>query len=224
MTIDFRRFAVGARAPVLALLFAVSACLSVPGVAAADQRYSSVVNNIRPATSGLQVTVLGSDSEMRLANRSGMDVAVVGYDGDQLGRVLSDGSVQVNLTSPSYWLNQERMGGVNPPPSAKVGARPDWKTINRTGVLIWHDHRMHWMGTGVPPAVKDQAKRTRVWNYKVPILVGGKPVSIDGTLWWAGQDEGAPAGAFVCLALIVFVTLGAVFAARRRRAPGGGEG
>jgi hypothetical protein len=223
LTIDFRRFAVGARAPVLALLFAVSACLSVPGVAAADQRYSSVVNNIRPATSGLQVTVLGSDSEMRLANRSGKDVAVVGYDGEELGRVLSDGSVQVNLTSPSYWLNQERMGGVNPPPSAKVGARPNWKTVNRTGVLIWHDHRMHWMGTGVPPAVKDQAKRTRVWNYKVPILVGGKPAAIDGTLWWVGQHEGAPIEAFIGLALIIFVVLGSALVVRRRRATEGLE-
>ncbi len=219
--LGFSRISGGARAPVLALLLVVVACLSLAGVAVADQSYSSVVRGVRPQVHGVEVSVLGADSEMRLANRSGKDVVVIGYDGDEVGRVLADERVQVNLASPSYWLNQERMGGVTPPSSAKAGARPDWKTVNRTGVLIWHDHRMHWMGQGVPPVVKDRAKRTLIWNYKIPIVVGGKPGRINGTLWWVGQDQSVPTAAFVGLGLIILVVLAGVLVVRRRRTAGG---
>ncbi len=185
--------------------------------AQADGRYSSVVTSVAPDIPGLEVSVVGSDEQMRLANRSGKTVAVVGYDGDQVGRVLADRTVEVNLSSPSYWTNQERMGGATVPRYAKKGAVPRWRVLNKTGVLIWHDHRIHWMGVGIPPSVKDKSKRTRVWNYKVPIIVQGKPVSVNGTLWWVGQSDGVPTLAIGSVAVLALLVVGAVLARRRRQ-------
>ena len=193
------------------------ACLSYVPVALADGRYSSMVNSLQPIVAGVDVSVVGADSQLRLANRSGRTVTVIGYEGDQVGRVLGDRTVQVNLASSSYWINQERMGGVVPPSSARKGAAPRWKTVDRTGVLLWHDHRMHWMGRGVPPTVRDRSKRTLVWDYRIPLRVGAEPVTVNGSLWWVGEGSGVPAGAIESLVVIGLLVAGTVLVVRRRR-------
>ena len=200
-----------------ALLLAVLAALVSSAGASADARYSSVVTAVNPVEPGVQVSVMGSDNQMRLANRSTVPVTVFGYQGDAVGRVLPDGTVQVNRASPSYWINQERMGGTAIPSDASVKAAPRWTTVNRTGVLMWHDHRMHWMGASPPSAVKDAAKRTRVLDYVIPIRVGSAAGTISGTLWWLGDPKGAPLTPFIILAGVALLGAVGVLAIRRRR-------
>ena len=206
-----------ARAAVAALAACLVAAL-LPGRAAADARYSSVITSVTPPVKGLKLTVLASDNFMRLQNSSGSVITVTGYDGEPMGRVLPDGSVQVNLKSPSYWLDQERMGTAPVPATANAKAAPQWNTVDKTGVLIWHDHRMHWMGTSPPPIVKDSGKRTRIFNYSVPIAVGSTPGRVTGTLWWVG-DGGRPPG-WAIPALVILVLGGGllVILVRRQRA------
>ena len=201
-----------------AVLVACVLCAVTPGQAAADARYSSVVTSVTPPVKGLKLTVLGSDNFMSLQNSSGSAITVTGYDGEPMGRILPDGSVQVNLKSPSYWLDQERMGTAPVPARANAKAAPQWKTVDKTGVLIWHDHRMHWMGASPPPIVKDSGKRTRIFNYSVPITVGSTPGRVTGTLWWVGDGGGAPGWAIPALVILVIAGGLLVLLVRRRRA------
>ncbi|MCX6394162.1 MAG: hypothetical protein NTY57_04840 [Solirubrobacterales bacterium] len=200
-----------------ALLLAVLSALVFSAGAFADARYSSVVTAVKPVEPGVKLTVLGSDSQMRLANYGSKVVTVLGYKGEAVGRVLPDGTVQVNLASPSYWLNLERSGGSSIPATAYAKAIPVWKEVNRTGVLVWHDHRMHWMGPSPPSAVKDAAKRTRVVDYVIPIRVGASAGTISGTLWWLGDPKGAPLTPFIILAGVALLGAVGVLAIRRRR-------
>ena len=182
--------------------------------ASADPRYRSIVTSVRPSTPGLSVSVTGYDENLRLVNRSSKPVTVFGYRGDAIGRVLADGAVQVNASSPSYRLNQERSGMVSELPAADPRAPAHWQTVNRTGVLTWHDHRMHWMGGSPPPAVRDTATRLKIWDYRVPIRVGTAPGNISGSLWWVGAEDSEPAWPFIVLGLVAAVLV--VLIIRRR--------
>jgi MYXO-CTERM domain-containing protein len=90
--------------------------------------------------------------------------------------------------------------------------------VDRTARLEWHDHRMHWMSRSLPPAVKDKSKRTKVFDYAIPLQVGSQPASIRGTLFWEPDEGGGtPGGMFVGLGVLALVAIGAVGIVRRRR-------
>jgi len=73
------------------------------------------------------------------------------------------------------------------------------------------------MSTIAPQQVKDKSKRTKVFDWKVPLQVGGTDGAVNGTLFWAGTGGGAPIGAYAGLAAIALLGLGAVVLVRRRR-------
>jgi hypothetical protein len=183
-----------------------------------NPNFRSVVRTVTPAAHGLSVQVLNLDDRLELINRTGRTVEIGGYHHDVYARVQPDGTVQVNKRSPSYYLNQERLATVDVPKSADPKAAPEWQTLDKTGRFEWHDHRMHWMGTGVPPAVKDKGRRTKVFDYRIPIKVGDRAGAISGTLTWVPEDNGGPpAGAIAGFAVIVLAGLAAVVVVRRRR-------
>jgi hypothetical protein len=76
-----------------------------------------------------------------------------------------------------------------------------------------------------PPQVKDKGKRTKIFNWQVPIKVGATPGTVDGQLFWV-PEEGTktPLGAIVALVVVVFAGLALVFVVRRRRRAGGPPG
>ena len=87
--------------------------------------------------------------------------------------MLADGTVQVNTNSEAYYLNDDRYGDVKVPDG--LGAQPQVEDASsRSGRFEWHDHRMHWMSQGTPPQVTDQDERTHIFDWKVPITVGGR--------------------------------------------------
>ncbi len=81
---------------------------------------------------------------------------------------------------------------------------------------------MHWMSTSLPNQVTDTSKRTKIFDYKIPISVAGKPTTIDGTLYWAGTPSGFPTAAVISIALIANLAVGGVVLIRRRRRGSGG--
>lgn len=105
------------------------------------------------------------------------------------------------------------------PASADAKAPPRWQLVDKTGRLEWHDHRMHWMGKGLPPQIEDQGRRTKVFDYRIPIEVGSQRGAITGTLVWQPESSSVPAGAFVGLGLVAVVGVCAVVVVRRRRRP-----
>ncbi len=191
-----------------------------------NPNFRSQVRHVTPAQNGLDVRVVNYDDSLELFNKSGKDVIVEGYRNEPFVRISADGTVAVNTRSPSGYLNDDRYAvGVQVPKSADSKAPPQWQTIDKTGRYTWHDHRIHWMARTVPPQVKDKGKRTKVFDWRVPVRVGGRPAAVQGTLTWVGkQGGGFPVAAGLVGALLIAAGLAVIGLARRRRGPGGGGG
>ncbi len=183
-----------------------------------NYNYRSNITTITPNVPGLNLEVLEFADRLVLTNHTGKTVTVYGYQGEPYARVLANGTVEVNTHSPAYYLNQNFYGDVNVPSSASPTATPDWTVIDRTGQLEWHDHRIHWMSPAPPPQVKNKGKRTKIFNWQVPIKVGATSGTVDGQLFWV-PEEGTktPLAAIVALVVLVLAGLAFVFVVRRRR-------
>jgi hypothetical protein len=210
------------------LAIAVAACglltVAIPSAALAHQgnpNMESIVRVLKPDVPGISLQVLSRDDRFELTNRSKETVVVQGYDEEPYARITPDGTVAVNHNSPAFYLNTDRYGAVTVPKTATAKATPDWQVLDKTGVFQWHDHRMHYMSRDVPPIVKDKAKRTKIFDYSIPIRIGAQQGAILGTLWWAPpKGGGAPVGAIVAFAVLVLLGGLAVVVVRRRRGPG----
>jgi hypothetical protein len=193
-----------------------------------NYNYRSYVTNVDPRVPGLSLEVLEFADRLVLTNHSGRTVTVYGYQEEPYARVLADGVVQLNTRSPAYYLNQNFYGQVAVPSSASPKAPPHWVTVDRTGQLEWHDHRIHWMSPIPPPQVKDKSKRTLIFRWQVPIQVGASRGDVNGNLFWVPLgNSSAPTAAIVALVAIVLLGLLFVLLMRKRRArrpPGGGPG
>ena len=122
------------------------------------------------------------------------------------------------MRSPTHYLSEDRYAQVDVPEEADEKAPPRWNVVGRSGRFEWHDHRTHWMSKERPPQVEDSSKRTKIFDWRIPVAVAGKPGSLQGDLFWQPSDSsGIPRGAVVALAGLVFVALGTVELTRRRR-------
>lgn len=209
----------------LALLtIALCGLLAAPAPAhEGNPNYESLVTSIVGAD-GVTAEVLNGDDRLLVINKSGKTVTIDGYDDEPYARIKPDGTVEVNQNSPATWLNTERDGEVAVPANASKDAEPDWKVEGRNGRFEFHDHRAHWMNDGNPPIVKDESKRTKVFDWKVPIEVDEQPAEITGVLWWRGTGGGPPAAAFVALGVLALLGAALVVVVRKRRRDGDGPG
>jgi hypothetical protein len=201
----------------------LAGALVAPATAAAhggNEKFRSQFESIRPQVGGLTIEVLNYDDRLLMINRTGKTVAITGYEREPYARLRGDGTVEVNRRSPTHYLNEERYGGTPVPVSADPNAPPQWRTVSRTGRFEWHDHRIHWMSKDtVPPQVTDEDKRTKVFDWRVPIRVGSQRAQLTGTLFWhPATASGVPAAAIVALVVLVLATLVLFVITRRRRA------
>jgi hypothetical protein len=207
-------------------LLASAALLVSPAVALAHQgnpHYRSVVKTVSPSIPGVQVSVLNFDDRLLLHNTSGKDILILDYQNKPYAQVNADGTVKINTASEAYYLNEDRLGQTTVPPN--LPKTPQWKELSRSGRFEWHDHRMHWMGTGDPPNLKDKSKATLIDDWKVPVEIGGTKGNIAGTLTWVPLNEGSlPLTAIFTFAGLVIVLCLVLFYVRRRRASGGDGG
>lgn len=186
----------------------------------------------QPRVRGVWVDVLFGDDQLFLDNTSGKTVIVTGYQGEPYLRFSPGNGIYENVRSPATYVNAVRYGTVKVPPTARAEARPRWVKIARLRSWYWHDHRIHWMSTVAPPVVKaDPRQPHHVFNWRVPIEVGGKRYSIFGSLDYRpppirakGSRSKATVVAFVFLGLAVLVAsawaLLEVSGRRRSRGPG----
>ena len=182
-----------------------------------NPNFKSEIEGVEPAAQGVTVEVLNFDDSLRLENRGDEAVLIEGYDGEPYARIKADGTVEVNTRSPAYFLNRDRYGESGVPASADPEARPLWEQIDRTGQLSWHDHRVHYMSRSLPPQVEDTSERTKIFDYAVPIRVGGRPAEITGTLYWVGEEDGFPLAPFIGLAGLALIATAAIAFVRHRR-------
>ena len=182
--------------------------------------FRSQFRTIAPAVPGLDVQVLNYDDRLLLINRTGKTVVVRGYENEPYARLRADGTVEVNLRSPSHYLNEERYGGTPVPADADPDTPPRWSEVSKTGRFETHDHRIHWMSKGAtPPQVTDKSKRTKVFDWRVPIVVGSRPAALTGTLFWQPSSGGGiPGAAIAALVALVVLTVVLFVVSRRVRA------
>jgi hypothetical protein len=110
------------------------------------------------------------------------------------------------------------------PASANASLPPIWRMQDRTGRFEWHDHRMHWMSTSLPPRVTDTKRKTKIFDYSVPLRDGAQSAAISGTLYWVGSPSSFPVAAVVSLVVIALLAIATVVVVRRRRGRAGGPG
>lgn len=183
-----------------------------------NTNFRSNITSVDPGIPGLSLRILDYNDELVLTNHSGRPVTVIGYGKEPYARILANGTVQVNKASPAYYLNQNFYGTVTVPPSANAKFPPQWSTVDRTGVFQWHDHRIHWMSTQLPPQVKDKTKTTKIFDWQVPIVVGPQKGVVSGNLFWVGQPGGGfPTWALISLIVIVIAGIGTAVVVQRRR-------
>ncbi len=180
--------------------------------------YRSLITSVTPPVHGLQLEILQFSDRLLLTNHTGKTVTVLGYQDEPYARVRSDGAVEVNTHSQAYFLNQSFYADVSVPAYATKSATPRWSVIDRTGQLEWHDHRIHWMSPIPPSKVTDKSKRTFIFDWQVPLVVGNRPATINGELFWVPESSKVPAGAIVALVLLTLLAIALVIAMRRRRA------
>ncbi len=187
-------------------------------------RYRTYVTSITPKAPGLSVEVLEFADRLLIRNDTGKTVTVYGYSGEPYARLLPSGAAEQNTRSPAVYLNTNFYANVTVPPSADAAAPPRWEAVDRTGQFEWHDHRIHWMSPVTPPEVKDTGKRTKIFDWTVPISVGTTPGAIKGELFWVPESSKAPTGAIVALVAIALAGLALVLVVRRRRGRGTSAG
>ena len=156
---------------------AAALTLGAPVAALAHQgnpNYRSVITRVTPPAAGVRLSVLNYDDRLLLQNAGRADVMVLDYQQKPNIHATADGTVAVNTNSEAYYLNEDRLGQAPVPKG--LGPQPAWKVVSRNGRYDWHDHRIHWMGTGDPPQLKDKGVRTKLDDWTVPLRVNGQSV------------------------------------------------
>lgn len=202
---------------VLPLLVAISPALAYQTApnSAGDASYRSVVAGISPAEAGLTAQILGHDNLVRLDNRTHLTVIAYGYSRDQYARLLPDGTVQLNLRSPAFYLNEYRFGDQRVPSYADARAAPQWRTVDHSGELVWHDHRIHVAkGAGAPAGTK---RNTLLSHWRIPLRIGSRPGAVAGELYWAGKHSQASWELFALPPVVLLFGLLALDSLRRSR-------
>jgi hypothetical protein len=155
-----------------------------------------------------EVEIIGGDAFVRLTADPGVTVEVLGYEGEQYIRFEPDGTVQVNLRSPSKYLNDDRYADVELPPEADAAADPRWESVSTDGVYSWHDHRTHWMSPTPPAAVGESggAQTVQIFDWTLPLRIDGEVGEIAGTLTWIPSTTALP---WFALSFVTLITIAA---------------
>jgi len=149
--------------------------------------YRSSVTSVAPAVSGLVITLEKAGESITLVNNTGLVVEVPGYSGEPYLRFTPSG-VEENSNSLSAFLNGTLVIEGLPQQMGTPQQPPAWKHVADLGSFTWHDHRIHWMSQQRPPVVAaDPAKPHTVFDWTLPITVGGSPVVVSGVLRWTGE-------------------------------------
>jgi hypothetical protein len=104
---------------------------------------------------------------------------------------------------------------------------PQWRTLDRTGRLQWHDGRIKYRASAVAPQVTDTSRETKVKDWRVPLRVAGQPGAILGTLTWVGEPGAGssfPTGAVVSLVIVALLAVAVLVLVRRRPKPDAAAG
>jgi len=166
--------------------------------------YLSEVRSVDPATSSIDVGIVGGDSFFEMRVESGTDAKVLGYEGEDYLWFRADGLVLENQNSPATYLNADRFGNDGVPDTARSDAEPDWREVATAGYWAWHDHRAHWMQSARPFG---RSAGDQILEAVIPMVVDGEPVKVTVISTW--QPAPSPIPMVVGLVAGLCVGLGA---------------
>jgi hypothetical protein len=159
-----------------------AAAHTVPGIQPSN--YETTVEGITPRVRGLVVRAVDLGNQLELRNETGVDVVVVGYQGEPYLRIGPRGVFE-NRRSPATYLNRTRNGKTRVPSSADPGAAPEWHRVGSGPAVRWHDHRAHWMGTSDPPEVaRNPGRRHVIDHWNLQLRRGSQGITVTGDLIW----------------------------------------
>ncbi|MEQ1786100.1 MAG: hypothetical protein ABL966_03525 [Acidimicrobiales bacterium] len=189
---------------VLALGLVVATAGPAGADAAGPSDFRSEVTGIVPAAEGVHAEIRGGDAFLELVVDDGHTVIVEGYQGEPYLRFTPGGTVERNRLSTATYLNDDRRGGGVTIPAdvqaADADTPPEWETVADGGTYAWHDHRVHWMEDASPNVERGNRVEGAYDPWKVPLVVDGAPVEVQGTLTFEASVSPLP---YVGLALIV---------------------
>jgi hypothetical protein len=192
---------------VAAAVFALPTSALAHGEGGRATGFTSTVEEVRPETPGLELRILDADDRLFLRNETGQDVIVLGYDDEPYLR-FSDGAVYRNIRSPAVYLNADRYALGQVPASADPDASPVWRRVKAGTAHEWHDHRIQWMSTIAPDQVRADPESPRhVFDWEVPLTVGGRPTTIAGSLDYVPTDDGPTPLVYVAASLPLVAAL-----------------
>ncbi len=202
------------------LAAAVTATLALAAPAAAHGAdapdgtdYRTEVTAVTPARPGLTVRAVEAGARLELTNTGDRPVEVIGYSGEPYLRVGPDG-VYENRRSPATYLNRTLAGDTRIPADANPAAPPDWRRVDGSTTVRWHDQRALWRESAPPPQVRaapDREHRVRDWT--VPLRAGDEAVEIRGTLDWVPPPDAYTWWVVATLGLLAVGALGLLPAA-----------
>ena len=180
-----------------AAVVSLSAPAAAHGKATDATNYESTVLEA-PDLDGVTWSVAGGDQYLTVTNTSAEELVVPGYRDEPYLRVGPDG-VFANVASPAHYLNEDRFGEVSEmPPGVDPGAEPRWEQVADGQTWAWHDHRIHWMSMGDPPALTDPGTVTVIPmgdetdDWLVPFSIGGRAYEVVGRLRWVPPGTPLP--------------------------------
>jgi hypothetical protein len=194
---------------VVALVGALVALGGVPCVAEAHGPVAPIATSylakVGQSPAGLDAQVVDGDQRLWLRVSPGETVVVLDYRGAPYLRFSRSG-VDVNENSEMYYLNQTPVAET-PPSNLNAGTPPGWQRVSSGHDYGWHDGRLHALAT-----VALKPGTSYVGRWRIPVLIAGRPSSISGGLWYAGNPS-------IVWFWPIVVLLACVLAARRVRRP-----
>ncbi len=155
--------------------------------------YRASIVSVTPAAPGVTIRVIDLGAKLELTNRSGTEVIVLGYEGEQYLRIGPAGVFE-NLHSSATYVNRSLKGGVIPDGvDTKPDAAPKWRKVSGGHSARWHDHRAHRMQPGLPPQVaSDPGAFHHIGVDHVKFVHDGTTSDATLTLDWVPGPSGVP--------------------------------
>lgn len=138
--------------------------------------YRSEITAVTPPLPGVSISLYNLGHRVRLTNRTGADILVLGYYGEPFLRIGPDGAYE-NTRSATFLDVAEPPGGQFAPPV--------WRLRATGRTATWADRRTYWSGS--PPAGVGRAPgvvQFAVASWTIPLQTGPATANVTGRIVW----------------------------------------
>jgi hypothetical protein len=138
--------------------------------------YRSEITGFSPRLPGVSISLYELGHRVRLTNRTGADLIVLGYYGEPFLRIGPDGAYE-NTRSATF------LDAVEPPGGQY--AAPVWRLRTPGPTTTWSDRRTYWYGS--PPTGVDQSPgvvQFAVASWTIPLQTGSTVADVTGRIIW----------------------------------------